>query len=498
MKVASVQKSIFGFAQHSSCPFARPKEPFPVKSINENKMSDKFEDFQIEEYKNISNAHFETNKQIGVFFRYFLLIASAPALVFLWFGKDINLLNSLIKGNEEVSLRNIFVGFFLLLISIIGLMSSFYLISLRLDSILYARTVNGIRKFFYNKKNLKNEDQQRVLPKQTNIPKYFDIHTFGILILTVAIINSIYFALGSRVIAGVGNFFFPAFLDERFIYYNYSLGETTIAFILFLLLHLAYYSIVSKYRRVSYMKSRIIGIDIDGVLNKHRTRFCEIHFDNLKKKFGDDVPVNKKLKPEEINIIPVSNIEGKDIDKNDEFDIFNNPEYWQKQVPIDENIGKIIKQLKNGYGYKINIHSYRPWPDYLYGKLITRGNEFWRNTSLEKITKVWLKDYQIPFNKLFIEKHKFDSSKRSYTILGLLFGISEVNFKNRFYHTEKSPYRYFIEDDIDNAIKLSSTCEYVFLMDQPYNRFISKNDLPINIVRVKDWLEIYARIKQLG
>ena len=41
-------------------------------------MSEKFEDFQLEEYKNISNAHFEANKQIEVFFRYFLIIASAP------------------------------------------------------------------------------------------------------------------------------------------------------------------------------------------------------------------------------------------------------------------------------------------------------------------------------------------------------------------------------------------------------------------------------------
>ena len=32
-------------------------------------MNEKFYDFQLEEYKNISNAHFETNKQIGVFFR---------------------------------------------------------------------------------------------------------------------------------------------------------------------------------------------------------------------------------------------------------------------------------------------------------------------------------------------------------------------------------------------------------------------------------------------
>ncbi len=460
-------------------------------------MSNKFEEFQIEEYKNISNAHFETNKQIGIFFRYFLLIASAPALIFIWFGKDIYLLNSLINGNEDVLLRNIFVGFFLLFISIIGLMSSFYLISLRLDSILYARTVNGVRKFFYNEENIKNEDHYRVLPKQTNIPKYFDIHTFGILIFTVAIINSIYFSLGTRIIAGIGNLFFPKFLGINLIYYNYSFGETVIIFILFLIIHLVYYSIISKYRRMSYMKTRIIGIDIDGVLNKHRDAFCKMYQENLKKNYANKIPANKKLKPYEINKIPVSQIEGKDIDNNDEFDVFNNPKYWEDQEIIEDNTAKIITELKNSYGFRINIHSYRPWPQYLYGNIIKPNNQLWNKKSLSKITKNWLKDYKIQYDKLHIEKYSIDFSKRSLSIWGALFGISTSNFKNRFYYTLKTPYRYFIEDDIDNAIKLSATCEYIFLIDQPYNK-INNDELPKNIIRVSNWTEIKTQIKRLG
>lgn len=115
-----------------------------------NTPENSFDIFQLEEYKNISNAHFETNKQIGTFFRYFLLIASAPTLIFVWFGKNDGFLNDLLNGIDTH--RNIFIGFFLLVVSFIGLMSCFYLISLRLDSILYARAVNGIRGFFYRKK----------------------------------------------------------------------------------------------------------------------------------------------------------------------------------------------------------------------------------------------------------------------------------------------------------------------------------------------------------
>ena len=41
-----------------------------------------FDLFQLEEYKNISNCHYETVKQISVFIRYYLLVLGAPFLIF--------------------------------------------------------------------------------------------------------------------------------------------------------------------------------------------------------------------------------------------------------------------------------------------------------------------------------------------------------------------------------------------------------------------------------
>jgi len=485
-------------------------------------MDKNFEEFQIEEYKNISNAHFETNKQIGIFFRYFLIISSTPALIFAWFGKNNpKFIDSLLYG-DYVSI-NLFVGFFLIFISIIGVLSSFYLVSLRLDSILYARTVNGTRKYFYKLASLENEVLFRVLPKQTNIPKYFDNHTFGVLFYAIAIINSAYLALGTRIIASVGEIFFKDYLHfNHFIINNYNLFWAIGLFVLIFILHIVYYKIISKYRMINYMKSRIIGIDIDGVLNKHRDTFCKIHLYNLHQIYGDDIPSNKKLTPDEINKIPVSIIKGKDIDRDDEFDVFNNPKYWEEQEIINKNVGSIIAELRNVYGFKIIIHSYRPWPEYRYGKLLKKEkiNKLWgikeikifkknfvisRKINIGKITKEWLKRYNIPVSKkwfglkkrIYIEKTGIDSSKRSFTIWGLLLNISVGNFKNRFYYTVKRPYRYFIEDDIDNAIKLANNCEYVFLFDQPYNKK-NNNKLPDNIIRVKTWAEIKYKIKELG
>ena len=46
-----------------------------------------FSEFQKLEYSNISGAHFETNKQIALFFRYYLLIASVPAIIVLLYDK---------------------------------------------------------------------------------------------------------------------------------------------------------------------------------------------------------------------------------------------------------------------------------------------------------------------------------------------------------------------------------------------------------------------------
>ncbi len=489
-------------------------------------MNNKFEDFQLEEYKNISNAHFETNKQIGIFFRYFLLIVSAPSFIIIWLGKDNpDFINNLLNGNRESLNTNLFIGCFLILISIIGAFSAAYLVGIKLDNVLYARTINGMRKYFYEKAKIKNEETFRYLSKQTNVPKYRDFHTFGVLYYAIALIDSIYFSLGTSIIAGVGNYFFSFFIIKN--YNNYwSVGVFTLVFIC----HIIYYLIVSKFRRISYLRSRIIGVDIDGVLNKHRETFCKVHKDNLNKIYRDNIPENKLINPDDINRIPVHLIGNKDIDRNDEFDVFNNPTYWFGQELCDERIPSIIKEIRNSFGYRIVIHSFRPWPQFEYGNILKENEinklwkiktvkcikekkikfgesiktikkpkkiNIWQGIRLRKITKQWLKISGIKYDKLYIEKNSLDSSRRSFTILGLFFNISVNSFKNRFYYTSKKPYRYFVEDDIDNAVKLAINCEFVFLINQPYNQ-TDDNKLPKNILRVDNWSEIKNKIKILG
>lgn len=457
-------------------------------------------EFQIEEYKNISNAHFETNKQIGIFFRYFLIIASAPAVIFIWFGKNNDFLYDLLIGKEK--LTNLFVGFFLLIVAVIGILSSFYLISLKLDSILYARTVNGVRKYFYQCK-IKFEEHFRVLPKQTNQPKYRETHTFGIIVVTLALINSLYLAVGTRIIASVGDYFFNEILGTGILFNNYNIRDTIFLFLVLIFFHLGYYFYISLYRKNSYLKSSIIGIDIDGVLNQHLKTFCKFYTRVLKDEYisQNNIPIKKSLTPEEITTIPVHHIRDKNISEKAANEVFNNPEYWTQQTSIDEEASKIIRKLKNRLGYKIYIHSYRPWPEYSNTVSDKKSIEkLWSNSdNLSKLTKNWLGERGIVSDKLFIEKSSADFSSRSFSLFGIIYGIQKASFRNRFYKTAKKPYRYFVEDDPENAIKLANTCEYVFLIKQPYNTKKNlKQKLPQNVIRVKDWLEIEMWIKKLG
>lgn len=82
----------------------------------------------------------------------------------------------------------------------------------------------------------------------------------------------------------------------------------------------------ANHREFKYLQSNAIGVDIGGVLNKHRHQFSEL----LKKNTG------KTLGPEEITKIPVRDIQGKDISIDDELAVFNDPDYWIKMPVMDD------------------------------------------------------------------------------------------------------------------------------------------------------------------
>lgn len=388
----------------------------------------------------------------------------------------------------------------LIIISLLGYGMLGWVIVLRMDGVLYARTVNGVRKYFYNKinKDFERIIKTKVLPYATTRPPYYEPRFFFPVVFCFIIINTAYFVFGITIWIFNG--------EIEIISKNLFTIGPIIAFFTSILsqcfLYIYYYA---RNREISYLKSSIIGVDIDGVLNKHREKFCEL----LKKNTGKD------LSPENITIIPVHENPKLNITKEEEKKVFNDPEYWIDMPKIDGAI-KTLNKIKNLFGLKVFIFTFRDWPQLENKENYIKSN--WKKTiysyynrlglnnlikrieildfyifkkNIDKITRLWLFENGIKFPRSF---KKYNNNVR----LIIEKGNEEVTepremFKNRFFESSKNNIKFFVEDDLRKAIKLSYICDFVFLLDQPYNQ---EKILPNNIFRVKSWEEIYRKIRE--
>jgi len=124
-------------------------------------------------------------------------------------------------------------------------------------------------------------------------------------------------------------------------------------------------------------------------------------------------------------------------------------------------------------------------------KLINKS----KTDPLRQITKEWLEKHNFLCRKLIFEKgNDYSSDPRG-------------KFRNRFYLARKKKIRFFAEDDLEKAVKLSYICDLIFLFSHPYNEpdenlpiDINKlrENLPSNIIKVKNWTEIYQQIRRLS
>ncbi len=72
-----------------------------------------------------------------------------------------------------------------------------YIVTLRFDAIRYARTINGVRRRFYNNARLDTRDELAIrgLPRTITKPHCFEKLTFGGIVCSFATLNSSYIAL---------------------------------------------------------------------------------------------------------------------------------------------------------------------------------------------------------------------------------------------------------------------------------------------------------------
>ena len=131
-----------------------------------------FEKFLLAEYEHIANAHFNAVATISEFFKHYVTMIGFPlaviAILIKFFPEPEKAVAKL-KGYESMVMT---AG---VLVAFLGLCMMLYIISLQNVSLLYARTVNGIRNYFYNIAGLEPEVERslRVLPRTVGKPRYF-------------------------------------------------------------------------------------------------------------------------------------------------------------------------------------------------------------------------------------------------------------------------------------------------------------------------------------
>jgi uncharacterized HAD superfamily protein len=103
---------------------------------------------------------------------------------------------------------------------------------------------------------------------------------------------------------------------------------------------------------------------------------------------------------------------------------------------------------------------------------------------MRSITKRWLEGHHISYDKLIVEGGNTSTAD------------ARMLVRNRYKLSKRHEFRAFVEDTLSNALKLSSICQVVFLLDHPYNQS-APGSLPSNVVRVQSWNEIYGWLRNV-
>jgi len=100
-----------------------------------------FSDFLLKEYENIAKAYFSAHELTAKWFKFYLLILASPFSIIVLIYHNTSAEFDLFNLSSTISLLIFVIG-------ILSMFISFIIINSRLDASLYARTVNGVRKYF--------------------------------------------------------------------------------------------------------------------------------------------------------------------------------------------------------------------------------------------------------------------------------------------------------------------------------------------------------------
>lgn len=426
--------------------------------------------FLLSEYDRVAEAHFKSIEAISTFFRYYLLIMAVP-------GAAVAALAQLGLSTQ----LGLPLALCLLVVALTGLGVCSYVTNLRLDTLLYARTINGVRRACYDQWDIPLQEKLslRVLPWSPSRPEYFEGSYFLPVVLVFGLIDSSYIALAIWLLWT-------------------TVWPCIITFSAFFLIHVLLYRELADIRAHRFLRSYAIGVDIDGVLNLQTQHFVEYLNRN------EGLSVSKA----DIIVTPVHDQAGLGVTREQEHKVFNNPDYWATMPPVP-GAAKVLNKLHNEYGLDIVICTSRPWPETkdqlgAFSRILLKHIASWRDIIdvdassqrrlMRRHTREWLDRNGFTYQRLYLDK----GSDAAYE--------PDVAQVNRFEIARKREIRYFVEDELKKAVKLSYICDVVFLMSQPYNQpheslGLAENhqrtNLPDNLVRVRDWDDIYQYLTWL-
>jgi hypothetical protein len=168
----------------------------PEKNLND--------EFMLKEYESIAAAHFDSQAGLRQQFRFYLIVVAVPLTVL---GVALNR-TSAGGSPRDLNLLSlpalvswVFVG-----IGVLGFLLSLAMIHTAFDAVLYARTVNGIRKYFCDRAKESNVDLEPylVMPTNREKPRYFHRRSFFYQSLLISFVNAAYVWIGIANLNAIG------------------------------------------------------------------------------------------------------------------------------------------------------------------------------------------------------------------------------------------------------------------------------------------------------
>lgn len=139
-------------------------------------------DFMIEEYEQIASAYFGLQDRVNEWFRLYITLVGLPLTVLAaTIGSDIFSDGSA----DSVSIASLpeVVSGLLILVAMLGVLVTLTIVNTRIEMILYARTINLIRRYFAELERSKSSTDEKddirladylILPTTDTLPPFFE------------------------------------------------------------------------------------------------------------------------------------------------------------------------------------------------------------------------------------------------------------------------------------------------------------------------------------